>query len=154
MFLDNDESKVNLYPIPEAGGIYSKNVLILRDNEKTGYAFLPQPFHLSFIAQAAKHDPVLEDGKLSAADATDLERKIRSILKIGYNHDHDSIVLGALGCGAFKNPPIDVAKIFHKVVKEFLPYYEYIVFAIIDDRNSMNNSKEGNLKSFKRILEN
>lgn len=47
-----------------------------------------------------------------------IKNKIRTIFRIGLIHGHDSLVLGALGCGAFRNPPRHVAQLFHEVMEE------------------------------------
>lgn len=44
--------------------------------------------------------------------------KIRTILRIAMEHCHDALVLGALGYGAFGNPPAQVAKLFYEVFEE------------------------------------
>lgn len=49
-----------------------------------------------------------------------IKNKIRTIFRIGLIHGHDSLVLGALGCGAFRNPPRHVARLFHEVMDEHL----------------------------------
>ena len=53
-------------------------------------------------------------------------------------HGHDSLVLGALGCGAFCNPPSHIAKLFHEVFEEpeFKNKYRLISFAILDDHHA------------------
>jgi len=140
-----------LYPIPEFGGIYSQNVLVFRASEKKGYQFLLQPIFLNFIAAAAYNDP-LNDEFYKDRYVADTEQKIRSILKIGLNHGHDAIVLGAFGCGAFKNPPKHIALLFQKVLREFDGYYKTVVFAILEDKNSMNNSAQGNLDTFLSVF--
>lgn len=76
---------------------------------------------------------------------------MRTILRIGLEHGHDSLVLGALGCGAFRNPPRHVAKLFHEVMEEaeFLNKYKLLVFAILDDHNAhKSHNPEGNFKPF------
>lgn len=42
--------------------------------------------------------------------------KMRTIFRIGLYHGHDALVLGAFGCGAFKNPPSQIAGLFKKVM--------------------------------------
>lgn len=37
------------YPLPEFGGVYSKDVIVLRSSEANGYAFLDKPATLSFV---------------------------------------------------------------------------------------------------------
>ncbi len=43
---------------------------------------------------------------------------IRTILRIGLSNGHDALILGAMGCEAFRNPPSHVAKLFHEVIIE------------------------------------
>ena len=73
--------------------------------------------------------------------------KIRTIFRIGLLYGHDSLVLGAFGCGAYKNPPEEIAKLFHEVMEEpeFKDRYKLITFSIIEDHNSRNS----NLEAFK-----
>ncbi|KAJ1933752.1 hypothetical protein EC988_009018, partial [Linderina pennispora] len=37
------------YPLPEFGGVYSPDVAVFRDSERSGYAFRDEPLYLSFI---------------------------------------------------------------------------------------------------------
>lgn len=79
--------------------------------------------------------------------ALDITRcKIRTIFRIGLLHGHDSLVLGAFGCGAFHNPPAEVARLFHEVMEEeeFKNKFKVIIFSIIEDHNSGN----ANLRPF------
>jgi ADP-ribosyl-[dinitrogen reductase] hydrolase len=77
--------------------------------------------------------------------------KIRTIFRIALNHGHDAIVLGAWGCGAFKNPPQHIAKMFHQIMDEaeFRNRFKKIVFAIIDRKKiDISNAKVGNFLPF------
>lgn len=40
------------------------------------------------------------------------------MLRIGLHHGHDAILLGAWGCGAFRNLPEHMAQLFHEVLNE------------------------------------
>ena len=42
-------------------------------------------------------------------------RIINALLSIAAIHKHQALVLGALGCGAFDNPPYHVACLFYQV---------------------------------------
>ena len=77
--------------------------------------------------------------------------KIRTIFRIGMANFHDSLVLSALGCGAFANPPAHIAKLFHQVIEEdeFRNVFKLIDFAILDGyRTGLRHNPEGNLKPF------
>jgi uncharacterized protein (TIGR02452 family) len=62
------------------------------------------------LACVALRKPKLHDGKYSKDDYRVMTDKIESMFTIGVNQKHDSLVLGAFGCGVFYNPPAEVAK--------------------------------------------
>eukprot|EP01112_Ceratiomyxa_fruticulosa_P013076 TRINITY_DN3658_c0_g3_i1.p1 TRINITY_DN3658_c0_g3~~TRINITY_DN3658_c0_g3_i1.p1 ORF type:complete len:582 (+),score=89.91 TRINITY_DN3658_c0_g3_i1:204-1748(+) len=142
------------YPIPETGGIYCPNVVVFRGSEKNGYNFLPVPTPLSFIAVAAISNPELQrnkNGELTLVEsfAERTKRKIQTILSIAATHSHDSVVLGAFGCGAFRNPPAHMARLFQEVLSDFHGCFRHVVFAIIDDHNSKKeHNPKGNFLPF------
>ncbi len=61
----------------------------------------------------------------------------------------DGIVLSAFGCGAFRNPPDHIARLFKSVCDEFTGCFRVIAFAILEDHNSARNA-EGNVLPFER----
>jgi uncharacterized protein (TIGR02452 family) len=52
---------------------------------------------------------------------------------------HNAIVLSAMGCGAYRNPPSSVAKAFQEVFLEgaFKGRFRHILFAIFGTTNIM-----------------
>ncbi len=143
------------YPLDDNyGGVYSPYVVYFRDSEKYGCRLLETPQYVSVISVAAVEKPELA-GKESISDKyiDTIKNKIRTIYRIGLRHRHDSLVLGAWGCGAFCNPPRHIAQLFHTVLmeKEFKNKFRKIVFAIIDDHNSRkSHNPEGNVIPFIR----
>ncbi len=141
------------YPLDRNfGGIYSPGVIYFRESEQKGYALLEKPVSLSFISVAGMNRPDLTaDGMIADHHVGPIKNKIRTIFRMGLIHGHDSLVLGALGCGAFRNPPRHVAHLFHEVLDEaeFKDKYRLIVFAILDDHNAhQKHNPEGNYKPF------
>ncbi|CAM6054317.1 unnamed protein product [Sphagnum tenellum] len=138
------------YPIPETGGIYSPNVFIFRDNSKNGYAVWDYEncSYLDFVAVAAVRKPEVTNGMMSRRETYITLEKMRTMLRIALMNNHESILLGAFGCGAFGNPPRQIANLFLRVFSEaeFKGRFKNIDFAILDTRN------EGNFEIFKRIL--
>ena len=63
------------------------------------------------------------------------KEKIEAIFKLGIIKKYSTIIVGAFGCGAFRNPPDEVAKIFNEIIKIYGQYYENIIFSIIGDDN-------------------
>eukprot|EP01083_Nonionella_stella_P122106 367187_1 len=138
---DKDKKKqIPFYPMDDKyGGIYSKNVLVIRDSEEKGYALLPlnERRVIAFISVAAEAHGGGGLVELTEKEVETYKDKIRTIYQIGFEHGHDCLVLGALGCGAFGNPPRTVAKLFHDVlVNEFNGCFQNVIFAIIWDHNS------------------
>ncbi|KAI9591194.1 hypothetical protein BDF19DRAFT_499522 [Syncephalis fuscata] len=138
---------------------------------------------MAFVSVPALKRPSLEKNEagrfvLNAQDRELTRDKIRAILNIGLKHGHDAIVLSALGCGAYGNPPADVAAAFYDVITreyclpdEDIPAsnatceaatdprrrskpwlgYQYISFAIFDDKNAFGkHNPDGNLLPFQK----
>ena len=146
------------YPMhPHYGGIYSPDVVFFRENESRGCALSKEPFAAGVISVAALNHPPLDSHfEMTPAAKEQTRNKIRTILRIGLRHGHDTLVLGALGCGAFANPPAQIARLFHEVLDEpaFKNRFDKIVFAILEDRNSHQNSTTGNFIPFKTEFQN
>ena len=141
------------YPLDRNfGGVYTPEAIYFRESEQKGYALLDNPVSLSFITVAGMNRPDLTaEGMIADYHVEPIKNKIRTIFRIGLAHGHDSLVLGALGCGAFRNPPRHVARLFHEVMDEleFKNKYRRIVFAILDDHNAhQSHNQEGNYKPF------
>ncbi len=143
------------YPLDRNfGGVYSPCVSIFRSDEKSGYMLLSQPRMIAFISVAGMNRPALtQNGMIVDSLVEPVKHKIRTIFRIGLQHGHDALVLGALGCGAFRNPPRHIARLFHEVMNEaeFANKYKHIVFAILEDHNShQKHNAEGNYLPFRR----
>ena len=147
--------RVERYPMDNTcGGIYSPGITFFRGTRDEGYVLLDNPFRAAVISVASlnfnpKHGhSMLVDGMISSSDSEIIMEKIRTILRIGALKGHDSLVLGALGCGAFCTPPAQMSRLFHLVLDEaeFQGRFRKIVFAITDSANS------NNFKPFSREL--
>lgn len=144
------------YPMhPDSGGIYTPGVTVFRGGEKDGYPLLPAPWKANFIAVAGINHPTTEliDGetRLAPMMAEGTKNKIRTIFRIAVDNAQVNLVLGALGCGAFRNPPKHVAELFRDVLAEpeFRDRFKRVFFSIIEDHNSRNN---GNFAPFAEVF--
>ncbi|KAH7085422.1 hypothetical protein BKA63DRAFT_400559 [Paraphoma chrysanthemicola] len=137
------------YRLPSLCAIYSPSVLIIRD------AMSP------VISVAALRHPALTDDKKhfkNEGQRAETKRKIRLTLRVAARNGHTKLVLGALGCGVFGNPPKEVAECFLEVLreKEFQGgWWEEIVFAILDNVKGELGGKDGigNYGEFWRVLD-
>jgi uncharacterized protein (TIGR02452 family) len=129
-------------------------VLVFRENESEGYKLMFNPQLISFVSVAALYRPKFyRDGKkvfLDEDDAEEVKIRMRTIFNIALENHHDSIILSAFGCGAFKNPPEAISFLFNEIIEnEFKDCFKSIVFAIIEDHNSRTIYNEnGNILPF------
>ncbi len=131
------------YPLAENEVVFTPNILILKDEN---YKYLPAFKSIDCLAVAAIRHPKLNDNnKYNKKDEELMRKKIESIYEIGILYGHETIILGAFGCGVFRNPPHEVASIFKEMNEKYKRYYKNIVFAIIGDSN---------YNIFKTIIEN
>lgn len=143
------------YPLDERyGAVFSRDVTIFRDTQAEGYRLLGTPYKVNMLAIAAHRNPrtiISAEGEVryTPAEAEYMTHKARTILRIAHANGQNALVLGALGCGAFHNPPKHVAEIFKSVINEpeFSGLFDYIYFAVINDHNS-----NGNFEAFDKVL--
>ena len=136
------------------GGIYTPNAIVFRGLEEDGYPLLgEESFKMSFISVPAINRPELdEQGNIAESLIEPAKDKMRTILRIGLSNGHDALVLGAMGCGAFRNPPSHIARLFHEVIiePEFKDKFKLLYFAIKEDHNSgLKHNEKGNYLPFK-----
>ena len=148
-------SNEDQYPMDERfGGIYSGLVTFFRGPESEGSLLEDTTYNIPVISVAALSGPRIGADGLMFPEETEITLdKMRTILRIGMANFHDSLVLSALGCGAFANPPAHIAKLFHQVIDEdeFKNAFRLIDFAILDGyRTGLRHNPEGNWKPFQR----
>lgn len=139
------------------GGVWSPNVTIFRGTEEEGYPFLEKPWKVNFIAVAGVNRPDtvrLQDGLewMPPPMVAATRNKLRTILNIAIDNEVDILVLGAIGCGAFHNPPHHVALLFKEIFAEpaYAHAFKKVVFAIKRDHNSRNTELA---RIFEEIIE-
>ena len=149
------QQNADQYPMDELnGGIYSGIVTFFRGPESSGSLLEEKPYNIPVISVAALSGPRIgTDGMMLPKETEITLEKMRTIFRIGQARFHDSLVLSAMGCGAFANPPAHIAKLFHQVIEEdeFRDKFKLIVFAILDGyRTGMRHNPDGNLLPFQR----
>ena len=58
------------------------------------------------------------------------EKRLRRILEVAISHGCDTLILGAFGCGAFRNSPTAVAEASASVISEYRYAFRSIEFAV------------------------
>jgi uncharacterized protein (TIGR02452 family) len=131
------------YPLEWDEVIFSPTVTVIKDSK---YAMLPNFCDVGMLAVAAIRKPKLKYGMYSDEDREIMTLKIEIIFKIAIKHKYDSLVLGALGCGVFENPPEEVASIFKVMINTYGRYFKKIVFAVLSVQSNEN------IRTFQRVL--
>jgi len=125
----------DLYPMHECEVIYTPKAHIFRD---ATYQTLESPVEVGFISVAATANPPVVFGRLSRHVEHVTEQKVRMTYHIGLIQRHDCLIMGALGCGVYNNPPRQIAKIFCKVTEEYAGRFKKIIFPIKSGPNNPN----------------
>lgn len=114
--------------------IWSPDVPVHRGDDGR---LLAEPYPVSFLTSAApnagaalRHDPSVRE---RIPDV--LRRRAERVLAVAAHHGARQLVLGAWGCGLFRNDPHEVAEAFHAHLSAgggFPTAFERVVFAIWD----------------------
>ncbi|MEC0236041.1 TIGR02452 family protein [Paenibacillus kribbensis] len=128
--------------------IYSPEVPVFRDDRG---ALLDEPYLVDFLTAPAVNAGVVrerEPEQVSRIGEVMLER-IRYILGMAKQNGVEHLILGAYGCGVFRNKPEEVANWFKQVLVEegYALLFERIVFAVLD-----YTAGQRTLNSFKTVL--
>ncbi|KJE96626.1 hypothetical protein CAOG_006926 [Capsaspora owczarzaki ATCC 30864] len=173
-----DSERAWRFPLPEFAGVYNPEVFVMRGTEQEGYPFLAAPQTMAFIGVPAYARPDLVNARpskkqlkagaeapststpeprLTEKFAEKTRQKMRTILAVSCAAGHDSVVLSAMGCGAFGNPPNHIARLFEEVLNDrrfdFMHRFRVISFAIFDDKNSrLSHNPCGNVVPFEDVF--
>jgi uncharacterized protein (TIGR02452 family) len=112
--------------------IYSPKVPVFRNDDAS---FLDEPYYVTFLTSPAVCVRGLTQEELENSDliySVNRER-IRKFLWLANQKQHQILILGAWGCGAFWNKVEDISQTFHDLLKgEFANCFERVIFAIYD----------------------
>lgn len=148
-----------VYPLQSGEFIYSTDVIFIKD-----FHYKPIPWITADVVSVpainlnakSYYDPIQEDWVNCIQDKPKgyeelTKSKIRAMLKAAHNHNVKVMVLGAWGCGVFKNSPQDIALMFKEVLvdEKYMMMFDQVVFPVINDKNSHGN----NYEVFKTILD-
>ncbi|MGP0063958.1 MAG: TIGR02452 family protein [Isosphaeraceae bacterium] len=114
--------------------IYSPDVPVFRDDDDT---LLEEPYAVSFVTAPAVNAGVVrekEPRNVARIEPVMLAR-IEKVLSLAVVNGHDVLVLGAWGCGVFRNDPAEVAVGFARHLNgegRFRSAFRKVVFAVLD----------------------
>lgn len=78
----------------------------------------------------------MEQEKIESA----MMQRIERVLSIMAHHEHDTLVLGAWGCGVFRNDPEMIARLFiNAIAVHFRGVFQRVIFAVLDKTAGQEN---------------
>ncbi|MEF9908060.1 TIGR02452 family protein [Streptomyces sp. P9-A2] len=114
--------------------IHSPAVPVFRDDRGR---LLDEPFSVGFLTSAAPNAGVIL--RTAPERAAELPRALvvraERVLETAVVHGYRRLVLGAWGCGVFRNDPAQVAAAFRALLEpggRFAGAFEHVVFGILD----------------------
>nr|WP_268871269.1 TIGR02452 family protein [Ligilactobacillus ruminis] len=75
------------------------------------------------------------------------EKRARRILDVAVSEGNEIVILGAFGCGAFKNKTEIVARAYKNVIADYLHAFKTIEFAVY-----CTPKDDSNYRAFERIM--
>jgi uncharacterized protein (TIGR02452 family) len=135
----------NFYPLQENETLYTKDAIFFKDKE---YDYMdPITCDVVTIAALRLHGVIGENGEMSyESDVADYRKitkdKIRLMVSLAAKNGVKNLILGAWGCGVFNNDPTTMSQYFSEVLigEGYSVDFNSIVFAIINDHNSVGNN--------------
>lgn len=120
--------------------IYTKGVTVFKTDDEIPVLLPGQEwFQVDVITCAA---PYIAKRKYTNRTALKclFKSRIKNIFEVAIENGVTTLILGAFGCGAFKNPPELVAAAFYETINEnrYAEQFDRIVFAIKKSGNNAN----------------
>ena len=126
-------------------GIYSPEVLFIKNNENTELSLNNKTF-ANVISVAAPNIRNIYDKNILRENGIALNNRIKFVLDIAESEKIDTLILGAFGCGVFRQNPKEVASIFKKYLLSEKYNFTNVIFAI------PYSDKNNNYKAFVEVL--
>ncbi|MBS2549201.1 TIGR02452 family protein [Catenulispora sp. NL8] len=114
--------------------IFSPAVPVYRDSATR---LLDTPYQISYLTSPAPNAGALARHEPSALDEVEglLTERAGRVLAVAAHHGVQTLVLGAWGCGVFRNDPATVARVFHSYLAGggvFEGRFARVVFGVYD----------------------
>ncbi len=144
MYKHNRKHKTYLY---SDYMIYSPEVVVFKDDSGN---LLESPYFMDVLTSPAVNVSAMPTNAKKAYDQVEetMLRRMDMMLALFVEKRCDTLILGAWGCGVFRNDPKKIANYFHQYISEGGKYdgvFEKIVFAVLD------RNKSGIFDAFRRL---
>lgn len=127
--------------------LYTPGITVFKSDDPVPQV-LNRPFQVDVITCAA---PYLANGRTKTGQEllAIYKARIRNILEVAMGQDVDVLILGAFGCGAFRNNPYLMAQAFAELLvgEGYAKYFAMVRFAIKGDGGARQN-----LHAFQKVF--
>ncbi|MEU4353223.1 TIGR02452 family protein [Streptomyces virginiae] len=128
--------------------IHSPAVPVFRDDRGE---LMESPFLAGFLTSPAPNAGTIlrQEPERAAEIPGALARRAELVLEVAASHGYRRLVLGAWGCGVFRNDPAHVAEAFRGLLSgRFAGTFDRVVFAILDRNPSTREAFERAFAAF------
>ncbi|RKH38449.1 TIGR02452 family protein [Corallococcus sicarius] len=124
--------------------LYSPDVPFFRNEH---YDLLERPFPVSLVTAPAPNAKLLpaKDPEVALKLREVLFDRALKVLQVAAHHGHRTLILGAWGCGAFRNNPHDAAEAFAHGLSTMAGAFRRVVFAVYE-----RDGQGPNLRTFRQ----
>lgn len=126
--------------------IYSPEVVFIRDEALN---LLENPVTANIItAPAVNYGQVLLKKEDEVLAKKIMKIRMRKVLALFAEKKNKNLILGAYGCGVFRNDPELIADYWHELLydENFISYFDNIIFAVLD-----NSKTQSCIKAFEKL---
>ena len=124
-YYDNNKKTLNNGLYTEAA-LYSEDILFMSDEG---------PVKCDVITCASPNWGAAKRNGISRSKNTEaLKDRIEFVLRVAAYHDVETLILGAWGCGVFRQEASEVAELFQNALQKY-PYFKKVIFAIPSGNN-------------------
>lgn len=117
--------------------IYSPRVPVFKDEEGNR---LDKIVCTSIITSPAANAGAIANNERSSLNKIlpVMQLRIYKLLALCRHYNHETLVLGAWGCGVFRNEPEDIARLFHEALTgKYKGQFKRVVFAVKTNKESI-----------------
>jgi uncharacterized protein (TIGR02452 family) len=137
----------NLYPLEDNEAVYTQNAIFFKD---VNYNYMSEVVcDVVTVAALRLHGVLDKKGNISYESSNPdyrsiTKNKIRLMLSLAAKNGVKNLILGAWGCGVFKNNPEVISGYFHEILVSecYSSLFNQVIFAVINDENSAGNNYE------------
>lgn len=135
------------HPMPVVSCLYTSDICVFRDGDNLRKDLAPEDrYYLDVITSGMVASPKVKDGRYEIPEVRELVRKkIRLVMRLCVDKGVQKVVLGAWGCGAYRNPLQEIVEAFKEVLTDGQEHWEgveEVVFAILDRGDMAERFKE------------